>query len=145
MSQLSGKHAIDLTGNPEGIGGNCKGRIGSCTRGHERRVRYEKIGNAMRPAIWIDYACGRVIAHDTSAARMPIVELDILRKKDHPATLESLCQELSKVSDAIPQFILDRVFHAHAVGFVVVEYNPVLRVRHILNKAYENSSTAKCS
>jgi len=87
MSQLSGKHTIDVTRNPQGVGGNRKGRISGCTRGHERCVGYEKISNAMRSAIWIDYARARVITHDASAARMPVVELNILRKKNHPAAL----------------------------------------------------------
>src|ERR1700733_955029 len=97
----------------------------------------------MGPAIPIRDPCRSIIAHHTSAAGVPVVKFDIPRKKNHPASLELLFQKLSEVSNAMSQLIFDCIFQADAVGFVVVEYNPVLGIGHVLNEACENSSTAE--
>jgi hypothetical protein len=52
----------------------------------------------MRPAVSIDYPSGRVIAHNTSAARVAKVKLDIPRKKNQLSVLEPFCQKLAEAA-----------------------------------------------
>ena len=82
-----------------------------------------------------------VIAHHASAARMAVVELDVLGEECHSAAVEPLFEELSKMSHAVSELILDRVLNPDAVDLVVVKNDPVFRVRHILNEAYKYGST----
>jgi hypothetical protein len=56
----------------------------------------------MRPAVSIDYASGRVVAHNTGAARVAEIKLDIPGQKNQPPILEPLCQELAKAGSPVP-------------------------------------------
>ena len=91
----------------------------------------------------IHYSSGRVIAHNTSAAGMAEIKLNIVRKKNHAAVFKALCQQLSEVSDPITQLIFDRIFDANAIGFVGVDDNPILGIWQVLNDAYEDCSRAE--
>ena len=63
-------------------------------------------------------------------------------RKTSRRSLSRSVKSWRKRADAISQFLLDRVFDADAVGFVVVDHNPILRVGHVLNDAHEDSSGA---
>ena len=55
----------------------------------------------MRPAVSIDDPSGRVVAHNTSAARVAKVKLDIPGKKKQPPVLEPFRQKLAKAGSPV--------------------------------------------
>jgi len=84
--------AINCSRYSESVGRNREGRIDRSTGWHERSIRNKEIGDAMRPAVSIDYPDRRVIAHYTCAARMTEVELNILWEKHQTPFFQAIGQ-----------------------------------------------------